>query len=155
MKSLTTQPPDETILSITIRRRSATATPPSIFFSSREVRNAGFGRLIATTARFMVPGSGVAGADLNAGWPGLTTRGRVSPFETTGEACAAFETAATCAVVISGGASVAGTAELDGREGNCGPESPWRSATERFCGNDSVALRWANSAANLFCRTRA
>ena len=78
---------------------------------------------------------------MNAEWFGLTTLGRVSPFETTGDACAEFETAATGAVIISGGGSIAVAAEFDGSEGNCGPESPWRFATERFCGNDRVELR--------------
>ena len=67
----------------------------------------------------------------------MTTRGRVSPFESD-EACAAFETGATGAAVISGGGSVVVVAEFDGSEGNCGAESPWRSATEMFCGNDSI-----------------
>ena len=39
---------------------------------------------------------------------------------------------------ISGGGSVVVVAEFDGSEGSCGPVRPWRSATERFCGNDSV-----------------
>ena len=83
-----------------------------------------------------MPGNGAAGDDLNAGWFGLTTRGRVSPFESD-EACAALETVATGAAVISGGGRVVVVAEFDGSEGNCGPVSPWSSATERFCGNDS------------------
>src|SRR6185295_13927228 len=99
-KSLTTQPPEATILSITIRRKSATATPPNIFFSSREVRNAGLGRLSATTARFIVPGSFAGDSDdLNAGCEGLTTRGRVAPFE----AAAAGAGALASAIVTGGG----------------------------------------------------
>src|ERR1041384_1354309 len=103
MKSLTTQPPDATILSMTIRRRSPIATPPSIFFSSREVRNAGFGRLNATTARFICPGNFV-GVSLNAGCAGFTTLGLTAPFGTL--------------AVITGGGSVVVTAELAGRDGN-------------------------------------
>src|SRR5262245_45237296 len=116
-KSLTTQPPEATILSITIRRRSATATPPSIFFSSREVRNAGFCRIILTTAILTVPGSFAGDAeDAYAGCEGLTTRGRVAPFE-------AGAGVALVAIITGGGSAVLASV-FDGSAGNDGADTP-------------------------------
>jgi hypothetical protein len=65
---------------MTMRRRSAIATPASMFFSSREVRNTGFGRLSATTDRLICPGSFAAGV-FTAAFKLPTTRGRVCPLE--------------------------------------------------------------------------
>jgi hypothetical protein len=82
---------------------------------------------------------------LNAGFEGLTTRGRVAPFEaTTGAGALAV------AIITGGGNAVLVSAELDGNAGNAGADSPERSETEMFCGNASEALRWAISAANRF-----
>ena len=102
------------------------------------------GRLSATTARFIVPGSfAVEAEDLNAGCEGLTTRGRVAPFE-----AAAGAGALASAIITGGGNAVLASAEFDGIAGNDGADIPERSETEMFCGNASEALRWAISDAS-------
>ena len=63
-----------------LARRSATATPDNMAFSSREVRKTGLGRLNATTERLICPGSFAAGV-LTAAFRLPTTRGLVCPFE--------------------------------------------------------------------------
>src|ERR1041385_3208254 len=140
-KSLTTQPPEATILSITIRRRSATATPPSIFFSSREVRNAGLGRLSATTARFIVPGSfPVEAEDLNAGLEALTTRGRVALFAAV---VAAGAGTLASAIITGGGNAVLASAEFAGSDGNAGADTPDRRLECRIGSVDHTRTRGA------------
>src|SRR4030095_6535115 len=47
--------------SITMRRKSVKLTPARSLASSRAVKNAGFGRLSATTAMLSSPGSGLTG----------------------------------------------------------------------------------------------
>src|SRR6185436_5251249 len=47
--------------SITMRRKSVTLTPARSLASSRAVKNAGFGRLSATTEMLSSPGSGLTG----------------------------------------------------------------------------------------------
>src|SRR5205085_3494984 len=112
------------------------------FFSSREVRNTGFGRPSATTDRLIWPGNLAAGV-FTAAFRLPTTRGRVWPLET--------------AAAGGGTLTVMGAAEFSGNTGTDGPPAAERSPTGMFFGNASSALRWAASAsaASLFWRKRA
>src|SRR4029078_6316752 len=98
MKSLVTQPPETTILSITILRNSVTDVPPNILLSSRGVRKTGFGRLNATIERFIWPGS-FGATLLTAGFASLALTAVVLGTLTTGAVCRALTPLAGAAIL--------------------------------------------------------